>query len=149
MFLREEKKRELILLIIEDNVEEIEKILNSNNKLLQNTFNSIRFFQDYYEEQEQPLLLYAVQTNSQRILEYLLSQDFVDKTICNEEGENIYHVVCSTSGAEEELFSIIERRVPHDLILNNSIYRNYLFHDSCQYNTVFIVKRMYEIMESL
>ena len=144
------EKRELKRLIIEDNVQEFEKILNSNkdlhNKLVQNNFNTIRIPQEDYSEQ--PLLLLVVQEKSQKILEYLLSQDFVDKSICNEEGKNIYHVVCKIRGAEE-LFSIIERKVPHNLILNRSLYGNIVFHDTCEFNNIVIVKRVYEIMESL
>ena len=82
------------------------------------------------------------------MVEYLLFQDFVDKSICNEEGENIYHVVCKIRG-EEELFSMIERKVPHNLILNHSLYGNIAFDFACEFNNIFIVKRVYEIMQSL
>ena len=158
----EEEKRELRRLIIEDNVEEFERILNSN-KLLQNTFNSIRILPEQPPENIfnqtplfekpllQPLLLFAVKEKSQKVVEYLLSQDFVDKTIstfCIEEYENIYNVVCGIRGAEE-LFSIIERKVPHNLILNKVLFGKTAFYNACQLNNVFIVKRVYEILESL
>ena len=86
------------------------------------------------------------------MVEYLLSQDFVDKTIRNRNGANIYIVVCRMRGADE-LFSIIERKVPHNLLLQKSICSDsrvyYLFFEICECNNVFIVKRMYEILESL
>ena len=138
--------RELRRLIKEDNVEETGRILNSN-KLLQNTFDIIPRGTDYFEP-EQPFLLFAVREKSQRVVEYLLFQDFVDKSIYNEEGENIYHVVCKIRGAEE-LFSMIERKVPHNLILNHSLYGKNAFDFTCEFNYVFIVKRVYEILESL
>ena len=157
----EEEKREIRRLIKEDNVEEIEGIFNSH-KLLQITFNTLH--NDYLEAEQpllrftirkpkEPLLLFAVQEKSQKVVEYLLSQDFVDKSICNRGGENIYHVVCKIRGAEE-LFSMIERKVPHNLILNEAHYGNLrfgknVFNDACEFNNVFIVKRVYEIIESL
>ena len=142
----EEEKRELRKLIKEDNVEEFERILSSNN-LLQNEFNTLRILPNLFEY-EQPLLLLAVKDRSQKILEYFLSQDFVDKTIFNEQGENIYQVVCGIRGAEE-LFSMIERKVPHNLIFINSRFGMNAFHIACKRNNVFIVKRVYEILESL
>ena len=118
--MEEEEKRKLRKEIMEDNVEEFKRILNSN-KLLQNTFNKVRIQIQTSLEPEQPLLLFAVQEKSQIVVEYLLSQDFVDKNICNGEGDNIYHVVCGMNA----------------------------FHIACQLNNVFIVKRVYEILESL
>ena len=58
----------------------------------------------------------CIQEQSQKVLEYLLSKHFVDKIICNSDGEYLSHCI---RGAEE-LFSIIERNVPHHLLLNNS-----------------------------
>ena len=138
----EEKLRKLIK---EDNVEEFERILNSN-KLFQNTFNTLCVTPKFYEP-ELPILLLAVKDKSQKIVEYLLSLDIVDKTICNIKGENIYHIICKIRGAEE-LFSIIERIVPQNLILNNSFLGGNAFHYACKKNNIFIVKRLYEILES-
>ena len=83
--------------------------------------------------------------NSQRVVEYLLSQDFVDKSICNPRGENIYHVICRIRGAEE-LFSIIERKVPHHLLIVDGFSA---FQIACEGNNIFIVKRVHEILETL
>ena len=145
-----EDKRELKRLIKEDNVEEFERILNAK-KTLQNNFNTNSAFHNLSDYFEQPLLLFAVQEKSQKVVEYLLSQDFVDKSICNGGGENIYHAVCGIRGAEE-LFSMIERKVPHNLILYKSRFADNgknAFHIACEKNNIFIVKRVYEIMESL
>ena len=152
----EEEVKRLGRLIEEDNVDELSNILNSN-EILRNNFNSCTAGRSF---SKLPLLLYAVQEKSQKVVEYLLSQDFVDKYICNSLGDNIYHVVCRIRGAEQ-LFSFIERKVPHNL-LNNSLnetngrkvfdishYRRSAFHIACKENTVFIVKRVHEILESL
>ena len=84
------------------------------------------------------------------MVEYLLSQDFVDKTICNGIGEHIYHLICKIRirGADE-LFSIIEKRVPHHLLLKNSNAGRNAFHIACGENNIFIVKRLHEILEAL
>ena len=71
--------------IQEDNVNELAKIFNSINE--KQKFNALR-------RSEMPLLLFAVKKKSQKVVEYLLSQDFVDKRICNQYGENIYQLVC-------------------------------------------------------
>ena len=145
----EEEKRELKWLIKEDNVEVFERIINSN-KLLQNTFNTLLISPDVFGP-EQPLLLFAVQENGHKVVEYLLFQDFVDNSIQNADYENIYQVVCKIRGAEE-LFSMIERKVPHNLILNQARFADNgknAFHIACEFNNVFIVKRVYEILESL
>ena len=133
--------KELTRLIEEDNVDELAKILNSN---VNQNFNNLQSSGN----SKVSLLHFAVYENSQRVVEYLLSQDFVDKSICNPRGENIYHVICYIRGAEE-LFSIIERKVPHHLLLNNSYVGINAFHIACKENNVFIVKRLYEILESL
>ena len=153
----EEEVKRLGRLIEEDNVDELSNILNSN-EILRKNFNS--FCAAGRSFSKLSLLLYAVQENRQKVVEYLLSQDFVDKYICNSLGDNIYHVVCGIRGAEQ-LFSIIERKVPHNL-LNNSLnetngknvfdishYRRSAFHIACKENNVFIVKRVHEILESL
>ena len=127
------------MLIKEDKVEELSNIFNSNHKLRRD-FNTNRT--------DTPLLLFAVKEKSQKVLEYLLSQDFVDKTISNSYSENIYHVVCGIRGAEE-LFSMIERKVPHDLILNITFQDINAFHIACIKNNIFIVKRVYEILKTL
>ena len=101
-------------LIKEDNVEELSNFLNSN-ELLRKNFNTFL----YRNDKEWPLLHAAVREKSQKVVEYLLSQDFVDKTICNSNNENIYFVICRIRGAEE-LFSIIERKVSHHLLLQHS-----------------------------
>ena len=138
----EEEVKRLEELIKEDNVEELSNIFNLNENLRTN-FNNFTAYYDLL-----PLLLLSVDENSQKVVEYLLSQDFVDKSICNGEGDNIYHVVCRMRGAEE-LFSIIERKVPHNLILNHSHFRVNAFYNACEFNNVFIVKRVYEILKSL
>ena len=127
-------------LIEEDNVNEVSKILNLNHKL-RNNFNKFII-------SKMPLLLFAVKSNCQKVVEYLLSQDFVDKTIRDTTGENIYHVICRIRGAEE-LFSIIERKVPHHLLLNNSSFGMNAFHIACKENNIFIVKRVHEILQTL
>ena len=139
---------ELAKLIKEDNVEELSKILNSN-EILRNNFNTFTSCEQtpllYIAFQEQtPLLLVAVQEQSKRVVEYLLSQPFVDKTIYNKWGENIYHVICRLRGADQ-LFSIIERNVPHHLLLNPQS----AFDIACRKNNIFIVKRVHEILKSL
>ena len=96
----------LTRVINEDNVDELAKILNSNRN---QNFNLI------HSRKQTPLLHFTVQDQSQKVLEYLLSLDFVDKSICNFKGENIYFVVCRIRGAEQ-LFSIIEKNVPHHLL---------------------------------
>ena len=131
-------------LIKEDNVEELSNILNSS-EILRNNFNT--FFTTHGIKT--PLLHVAVNTKSHKVVEYLLSQDFVDKGICNSIwSENIYHVICRLRGVEE-LFSIIEKNVPHNLLLNHSHFKINAFQLACQFNNIFIVKRVYEILESL
>ena len=128
-----------------DNVEKLSNFLDSNEHLRKqfNTFQYYPFFINL------PLLHFAVQRKSQKVVEYLLSQDFVDKSVCNTNGENIYHVICGIRDADE-LFSIIERNVPHHLLLdNNSVFERNAFHIACHSNNIFIVKRMLEILESL
>ena len=49
----------------------------------------------------------------------------------------------------EELFSIIERKVSHHLLLNNSYFKWNAFDIACKSNNVFIVKRVHEILETL
>ena len=142
----EEEGETLKRLIIEDNVEELSNILNSN-ELLRKNFNTflscpLKLIAEW------PLLLLAVNEKSQKVVEYLLSQDFVDKTICNSTGENIYHVICGIRGAEE-LFSIIERKVPHHLLLDISKNEMNAFDIACEENNVFIVKRVHEILQTL
>ena len=148
---KKEEVQRLESLIKEDNVEELSNILNLNENLRTDFNNFLSYYDLHGSSILYPLLLLSVELNAQKVVEYLLSQDFVDKSVCNEEGENIYHVVCGIRGAEE-LFSIIERKVPHNLILNNSHYgKNYkvnAFHIACERNNVFIVKRVYEILES-
>ena len=78
------------------------------------------------------------------MVEYLLSQEFVDKTIYELDGENIYHVVCEVRGAEE-LLSIIERKVPHHLLLNISKSNLYTFDIACYFNNIIIVKSLRDI----
>ena len=137
----EEVKR----LIQNDNVEELSKILNSD-ETLRNNFNT--FYCSCNSISRAPLLHFAVQENRQKVVEYFLSQDFVDKRICNSWSENIYHVICKIRGADQ-LFSIIERNVPHHLLLDKSHYAKNAFYIACYANNIFIVKRVYEIMESL
>ena len=158
---------ELFRLIRDGNVDELAKILtlNSNeNKILMpvssskssifsKIFNlslhsSFHNFNTLHSQYQPPLLHVAVLERSQKVVEYLLSQPFVDKSICNSTGENIYHVVCSMRGAEQ-LFSMIERNVPHLLLLNQSNNGINAFQIACKENNIFIVKRVYEILESL
>ena len=131
---------ELIKLIAEDNVDELANILNSNENHIH--------FNNLHSSKQTPLLHVAVREQSQKVLEYLLSQHFVNKNICNSRNENIYHVVCGIRGAEQ-LFSIIERNVPHHLLLKKSHQGMILFHYVCAQNNIFFVKRVHEIMESL
>ena len=142
---KEEVKR-LEKLIKEDNVEELSNILNLNENLRTNFNNFLSSFDSL------PLLLLSVQLNAQKVVEYLLSQDFVDKSIISYRDENIYHVVCRIRGGDK-FFSIIERKVPHNLILNSSCYYSdegmNAFHYACELNNIFIVKRVHEILESL
>ena len=156
-----EEVKKLERLIRDDKVDELSNILNSND-ILRNNFNT--FLTN--RAAKAPLLLYAVRRKRQKVVEYLLSQDFVDKYICNKYGENIYHVICGVKGAEE-LFSIIERKVPHHLLLNNSnyngmnelidertaldifLFKRDVFDIACEKNNVFIVKRVHEILETL
>ena len=140
----------LVKFIKEDNVDEVSKILNSNDNL-RSKFNSLYYFSNIPERGlygEFPLLHIVVQAKSQKVAEYLLSQDFVDKTIRNFDNENIYHVICRIRGAEE-LFSIIERKVPHHLLLNNSYVGRNPLNIACERNNIFIVKRVHEILQSL
>ena len=126
-------------LIKEDNVDELSNILNSNENL-RNNFNTYHSTSNPYIKI--PLLLFAVQENSQKVVEYLLSQDFVDNRVCNARRGNIYHVVCEIRGAEQ-LFSIIESKVPHHFLGISA------FHIACEKNNLFIVKRVHEILKSL
>ena len=130
---------ELKKLIVEDNVGELANILNSNEN---HNFNIL------HSRTQTPLLHVAVQEQSQKVLEYLLSQPFVYKNVCNSSGENIYHVICSIRGAEQ-LFSTVEKYMPQHLLLNKSHYGMTAFHIACYENNIFIVKRVYEILESL
>ena len=139
---------ELAKLIAEDNVEELSKILNSN-EILRNNFNT------FTTCEQTPFLHFAVQSQSKRVVEYLLSQPFVDKNICNSWDENIYHVICSIRGADQ-LFSIIERNVPHHLLLSkfpdyrhSNSHTSNVFKIACRKNNIFIVKRVHEILKSL
>ena len=136
-------------LIKQDNVEELTIILTPID-YLRNNFNIFRHYEKPLTERSSkiPLLHIAVRENSQKVVEYLLSQDFVDKSICNPRGENIYHVICGIRGAEE-LFSIIERKVPHHLLLHNTMDGINAFHIACKENNVFIVKKVHEILETL
>ena len=145
--------KEIERLIKEDNVEELSKILYSNENL-RNNFNKLNHnsiipcypFPDFVYK---ILLHFAVKQRCLKVVEYLLSQDFVDKSICNTKEENIYYIICLMKG-EEELFSIIERKVPHKLILSKILdTKTNLFHLVCEKNTLFIVNRIYEILESL
>ena len=146
----EEEVKRLERLIAEDNVYEVSNILNSIERLRFNSFRSsyksqqTNFKQNRTAYSKLPLLHFAVQENRQKVVEYLLSQDFVENTVCNQYGENIYYVICRIRGAEE-LFSIIERKVPHHLLLDNSK----VFIIACEKNNVFIVKRVHEILETL
>ena len=127
----EEEVKRLERFIKEDNVDALANILNSNEN--HNHFNIL------YSSTKIPLLLFAVQEKSQMVVEYLLSQPFVDKSISLGTGENIYHVRCKIRGAEQ-LFSIIEKNVPHHLILNKSPYGMSVFHFACSLNNVNIVR---------
>ena len=141
-------------LILEDNVEEVTNILNLNENLREN-FNSLHYPDNYYSSEIEktpflqiPLLHLAVNSNSQKVVEYLLSQDFVDKSIINSTGENIYHK-CVIRG-DIKLFSLIERKVAHNLLLNNSLRdEENPFHLACQINDIFFVNKVYKILESL
>ena len=135
---------ELKRLIREDNVVELANILNLNEKLNFNVLHDSKICSSL-----KPLLHVAVVKNSQKVLEYLLSQDFVDKNVCGKlRGENIYHVVCKIRGADQ-LFSIIERNVPHHLLLVDTNAGINAFDIACKENNIFIVKRVHEILESL
>ena len=138
----EEEVQGLTKLIAEDNVDEFSKVLNANHNL-RNNFNTFRSMKP-----KMPLLHFAVQRKSQKVVEYLLSQDFVDKSISNSKDENIYHVICRIRGAEE-LFSIIERNVPHNLLKLEEFNGKNAFHIACEKNNIFIVKRVHEILETL
>ena len=148
----EEEVKRLERLISEDNVDELSNILNSN-EILRNTFNTFRSSrklksqQSFFTHTREPLLHFAVQERSQKVVEYLLSQDFVDKCITTSQYSNIYHVICGIRGAEE-LFSTIERIVPHHLLLDISNYKINAFYIACEKNNVFIVKRVHEILET-
>ena len=138
-------------LIKEDNVEELTTILTSDENL-RNNFNT---FRSRYNQPNVvsfililPLLHIAVYENSQKVLEYLLSQDFVDKTIRNEHRENIYHAICRTKEITEQIFSIIERKVPHHLLLDSGLLqRNIPFEIACEMNNLFIVQSVHRILE--
>ena len=152
----EEEVKRLERLIAEDNVEELSTILNSN-EYLRNNFNTFNTLLDPEDEfTEFPLLLLAVKLQSKKVVEYLLSREFVDKTIRDNSGENIYHVVCSIRGAED-LFSIIERNVDHKLIFDKShhhfsllsIYQFTAFDFAIKESNLFVVKRLFEICSEL
>ena len=138
-------------IVSEDNVETLTNILNSNDNL-RNNFNRLHTTNPVIFHIQSlgrmPLLHLAVFFKSQRMIEYLLSQDFVDKRVAGSNGGNVYHIICAKRG-EEELFSIIEQKFPHHLLLNNLHNGRNAFHIACQSNNVFIVKRVYEILESL
>ena len=138
-----EEVEQLIRLIKEDNVKEVSNFLNSHDYFRDN-FNIIQEMNFL----STPVLHIAVHEKSQKVVGYLLSQDFVYKSICNSNGENIYHVICSIRG-EEELFSIIEKKVPHEILLDNSNNKVNAFHIACEVNNIFIVKKVYEILASL
>ena len=134
-----------------DNVDELSNILLSNENL-RNNFNTYLTLDlitgnPLYQF---PLLHLAVKENSQKVVKYLLSQDFVDKSICDSWDDNIYHIICRMRGADQ-LFSIIERKTPHHLLLNHTRngFTKSAFLIACENNNVFIVKRVYEILESL
>ena len=137
-----EEVQGLTKLIAEDNVDEFSKVLNANHNL-RNNFNTFHSMNP-----KMPLIHFAVRKKSQKVVEYLLSQDFVDKTISTSRGENIYHVICSIRGAEE-LFSIIERNVPHHLLLNKFNGVNAFHIALSKLNNIFIVKRVHEILQTL
>ena len=124
----EEEKRELKRLIIEDNVEEFARILNSNENL-RDKLKPIRFPPDLIVPMnvfKQPLLLFAVEENSKKVVEYLLSQDFVDIKLFAihyfESKRCKYLSCCMWDKRSSGTFSIIERKVPHNLLLQKSLY---------------------------
>ena len=125
-----------------DYIAKLTKFLNSNEHLRTN-FNTFRTYNT-----KLPLLILAGQEKSRKVIKYLLSQDFVDKTICNANRENIYHIVCRIRGAIR-LFSIIEKKVPHHLLLDYTLDALSAFYIACKENNISIVKRVYEILESL
>ena len=131
---------ELKRLIKEDNVDELAKIIN-NNSNQKNNFNILH-------EDDEPLLFVAVKKQSEKVLEYLLSQDFIDKTVLCSLGENIYYVILSMRGAEH-IFSLIQNNVPHNLLLNNTFFGISAFQIACVFNNLFIVKSVYNILKSL
>ena len=105
---------ELTRLIKEDNVDELAKIIN-NNSNQKNNFNLLHHWTT------DPLLLFAVRKQSEKVLEYLLPLDFIDKTVSTPLDEIIYHVICSMRGAEH-IFSLIQNNAPHNLLLNNAFF---------------------------
>ena len=137
----EEVTQRLEVLIAEDNVDELSNIINANANL-KYTFDII-----ITSHQKQPLLLFAVQENSQKVLEYLLSQDFVNKKVCNQRGENIYHIImCEMSDGAEELFKLMERKIGLFRLYNNFID---CFFRACKKNNLFIVQKMHRLLENL
>ena len=127
--------------ITEDDVYELSKCLRTRER---HKFNTA------HKYPQKPLLHIAVKANSEKVLEYLLSQNFIYYCVRDTNGKNIYHVVCSKRGAEQ-LFSLIERTVPHQLLFNYHFshhFKKYPIHTACEKNNVFIVKRVYEKMES-
>ena len=131
---------EIRRLILEDNAKELEQFLNSCNR-------KSKYF-EYNRYIYKPLLHVAIEENCQKVVNYLLSQDFADKRIRNERGENIYHVISKMRGAEK-LFSIIEKKTPLSLLLKGSRTGNYAFYIACGSNNLFIVKRLHEILQSI
>ena len=132
-------------LIKEDNVDELAKIINHNSKE-KNHFNILQG--NNMQKSPWPLLLIAVKNLSQKVLEYLLPQDFIDKTVSNALGENIYHVICSMRGAEH-IFSLIQNNAPHNLLLKVTIIEKCPFQIACEFNNLFIVKSLYNILKTL
>ena len=130
-------------LIKEDNAEEVEKLLNSYENL-RNNFNTLH---NYQSSHKVPLLQVAVESKCKKVVKYFLSQDFIDKTICTPQGRNIYHVICSLNG--EEIFSMIEKNVSHNIIFDSKYAPNAFHIALCNKNNLNVVKRVYEILESL
>lgn len=111
-FAMEELKMELWKAIGEDNLGEVISILQED-KTLQDEFNTTFNF---------PFLHHAVEKNSKRTFEYLISQPFVDIYQSNLEiqrnniyGGNILHEICA-SREKAELFAILTSKLSHSTI---------------------------------